>query len=101
MISNFAELVKRIKEEGGPEVSALPHSTVVAVLDAAFAVITTEVREAGEADTRIPRLGVFKSKMVTAKEGPQAGKSHLRTVYVPPKAAAESDAEADADATAE
>ena len=85
MISNFAELVKRIKEEGGQEVSALPHSTVVAVVDAAFAVVNAEVREAGEADTRIPRLGLFKSKTVVAKEGPQAGKPLLRTVFVAPK----------------
>ena len=90
---NFADLTKRIKEVAGPEARALPHSTLVAVIDATFAVVTSMVRETGEGDTKIPRLGQFKSKSVIAKAGPKAGTSVLQTHYHLPKAASENQSE--------
>ncbi|MBQ0929143.1 hypothetical protein KAK07_07055 [Ideonella sp. 4Y16] len=78
----FSDFMKRVKDEGGPDVRALPNATLAAALETAFGVITAEIRDAGEGDTRIPRLGVFRSKSVTAKEGPSAGKPVMRTVFV-------------------
>lgn len=87
--TTFADLMKRIKDEGGPEIRALPNATLASVVEAAFGIVTSTVRDAGEGDTRIPRLGLFRSKTVTAKEGPSAGKPMLRTVFVLPKPAAD------------
>ncbi|MBQ0959961.1 hypothetical protein KAK06_13490 [Ideonella sp. 4Y11] len=85
----FSDLMKRVKDEGGAEVRALPNATLAAALETAFGVIIAEVRDGGEGDTRIPRLGVFRSKSVIAKEGPSAGKPVMRTLFVQPKPAGE------------
>lgn len=87
MISSFSDLMKRIKDEGSPDIRALPNATLASAIEAAFGIITAEIRDGGEGDTRIPRLGVFRSKSVTAKEGPSAGKPVMRTVFVPLKPA--------------
>jgi hypothetical protein len=89
MATTFSDLLKQIKEDGGPEVRALPNATLAIVVEAAFGIVASTVRDAGEGDTRIPRLGVFRSKMVTAKEGPSAGKAVMRTVFVQLKPAAD------------
>lgn len=89
MITTFSDLMKRIKDEGNPEIRALPNATLAAVVEAAFGIVATTIRETGEGDTRIPRLGVFRSKLVTAKEGPSAGKAVMRTVFVQLKPAAD------------
>ena len=89
MITTFSDLMKRIKDEGSPEIRALPNATLAAVVEAAFGIVSSSVRDAGEGDTRIPRLGVFRSKLVTAKDGPSAGKAVMRTVFVQLKGAAD------------
>jgi hypothetical protein len=89
MIANFSDLMKRIKDEGSPEIRALPNATLAAVVESAFGIVSTSIRDAGEGDTRIPRLGVFRSKLVTAKDGPSAGKAVMRTVFVQLKPAAD------------
>lgn len=82
MITTFSELMKRIKDEGSPEIRALPNATLAAVVEATFGIVSSSIRDTGEGDTRIPRLGVFRSKLVTAKDGPLAGKAVMRTVFV-------------------
>lgn len=89
MVNNFSDLLKRIKDEGSPDIRALPNATLAAVVESAFGIVSASIRDAGEGDVRIPRLGVFRSRRVTAKDGPSSGKPVMRTVFMQLKAASD------------